>query len=114
VALEGHIYYAHRLAFAIKTGRWPDSVVDHINGQRSDNRWSNLRGATQETNQHNLRGPNRRNQLGRLGVSRSFGKFAARITRFGTVYKLGRFDTAEEAEAAYFAAKAKLDAHLAA
>jgi len=45
----------HRLAFALIEGEWPD-VVHHINGDRADNRWSNLSNGSQRDN---LRAENR-------------------------------------------------------
>jgi len=44
---------AHRLAWRLATGEWPSNEVDHINRDRSDNRWSNLRSATASENQRN-------------------------------------------------------------
>jgi hypothetical protein len=43
-------YKAHRLAFALQTGNWPIKDIDHINGQRDDNRWINLRIASKREN----------------------------------------------------------------
>lgn len=108
IAIEGTVYYGHRLAFAIMTGEWPEHQVDHINGQRADNRWVNLRGATASVNQQNLRTAQRNNVTGMLGVSQSFGKFSARIVAGGKVKRLGRFETPEEAHAAYVSAKRSL------
>jgi len=42
----------HRMAFALTVGRWPH-MIDHINRDKSDNRWSNLREVTASENQWN-------------------------------------------------------------
>jgi hypothetical protein len=49
----GKKLYAHRVAFAIMTGRWP-SVVDHIDGKKDNNSWSNLREVTTGENARNV------------------------------------------------------------
>lgn len=51
---RGQNYRAHRLAAALMTGQWPD-VIDHINRDQTDNRWSNLRITTQAVNLQNRR-----------------------------------------------------------
>lgn len=50
----GRAYKAHRIAWLLQTGAWPSAFVDHINGDRDDNRWSNLRASTVEQNNHNV------------------------------------------------------------
>src|SRR6185312_6411116 len=45
VGIDGGTYLAHRLIWFIVTGKWPKSLIDHINGVKSDNRWRNLRPA---------------------------------------------------------------------
>ena len=47
------VYKAHRVIFAMITGEWPACDIDHINGDRSDNRITNLRKATRMENCHN-------------------------------------------------------------
>lgn len=58
----------HRLAWLWMTGEWPKDQIDHINGDRADNRWVNLRACTQAENQQNV-GLTRRNTSGFMGVT---------------------------------------------
>ncbi len=53
IRVRGKSYRAHRFAWLYMTGRWPKSVIDHINHKRDDNRWKNLRGVTRLQNQRN-------------------------------------------------------------
>lgn len=59
---------AHRIAWRLMTGAWPTEEVDHINGNRSDNRWSNLRAASRAQNCANL-GVQSRSKSKERGVS---------------------------------------------
>ena len=98
-------YLSHRLAWLYMTGKWPKDQIDHINGNRSDNRWINLREASNSENQFN-RLKQKFNQYGKNGVAKSRDHwrkkpFASRIMIRGKSYYLGRFETAEEAHKAY-------------
>lgn len=99
------LYRAHRLAWVYMTGSEPVADIDHINGDRLDNRWCNLREATQKENLLNKRVQSN-NKLGIKGVYQPPGnpKYVARIARDGVQKHLGCYDTAEEAKAAYDAA----------
>jgi hypothetical protein len=101
---------AHRLAWLLVNSVDPgDLRIDHINGNPSDNRISNLRLATQSQNLCN-RGKQRNNTSGYKGVSweKASQKWQAHIKRNGRQVNLGRFDTPDEAHAAYVAAAEKL------
>ncbi|CAN7604802.1 HNH endonuclease [Bosea sp. LjRoot237] len=68
ISINGDVFSAHRLAWKIMTGRDPKEIVDHIDGNRSNNAWSNLREATHAENSRN-RKPNRNSNVGKKGVS---------------------------------------------
>ncbi len=87
-----------RLAWLYMTGEWPGPgfTVDHINLDRADDRWANLRLATRSQQQGN-KPVQRNNFLGVKGVSPLGSRFVARFNR----KHLGVFDTIEEAGMAY-------------
>lgn len=93
-----HRYYSHRLAIYYTTGQWPSGQVDHINGNRSDNRLSNLRVATHQENQRN-RCLQRNNTSGTPGVHWSTGqkRWISRIKIDGRMRQLGTFIDKDEA-----------------
>ena len=106
IRIDGRTYPAPRVAWLYMTGEWPRGVVDHVNGDTTDNRWANLRDVPQATNTQNIRKPHRDNKVGMQGVVlRSSGKYAANIYINGRQTCLGRFETPDEAHAAYVAAK---------
>lgn len=51
--LDKHLYMAHRIAWFYMTGEFPSVEIDHIDGDRSNNEWSNLRCATRKQNMEN-------------------------------------------------------------
>lgn len=97
IRLHGKRYYAHRLAWFYKTNTFPE-VVDHINLDKADNRWVNLRACNQSQNQFNSLP---RNALGVKGVGKRGNRYQAKITVYGKFYHLGCYDTLEEASMAY-------------
>ena len=100
---------AHRLAWFFVYGSLPDGVIDHINGQRTDNRIVNLRCVNQIENTHNTHKPTRLSKSGIRGVYKNYvGSWIAQITAHGQKIHLGSFQTAEEAEKVYLGAKSRL------
>lgn len=108
VMIDWRPYGLHRLAFLYMTGAWPKGQVDHIDGDWTNNRWANLRDVSASINQQNKRRAHRNNKTGFLGVCYHKGRFQATIQVAGRSLHLGRFDSAEQAHAAYVEAKRKL------
>lgn len=108
IQVDGERLSAHRIAWIMMTGRWPEEQIDHINLNRRDNRFTNLREATKSQNQGN-RGADRDNTSGFKGVCwhEQRGKWQAHLGVTGTRRYLGLFSTREEAHAAYISAARK-------
>lgn len=105
IRIDGKLYYGHRIAHLIMTGKWPTDDIDHRSVDPSDTRWENQRPATPSDNQANTKIP-QRNTSGLKGVSRTTrGKpWRAQIRLDGTTKYLGCFATREEAHAKYMEA----------
>jgi hypothetical protein len=97
----------HRLAWLYVTGAWPKKHLDHINGDRADNRFCNLREADDAANNQNRKRANKCSLTGVLGVTycKQTKRYRAVIMHNRKSIHLGRFDTPEEAHAAYVGAK---------
>jgi hypothetical protein len=102
--IRGRIYYGHQLAWLYMTGEFAIPGVDHEDTDTLNNRWSNLRLATKSQNGAN-RGMAASNKSGFKGViwDKARGKWKAQIGSKGKRRSahIGRFDTPEEAHAAY-------------
>lgn len=109
VIIEGRSYLAHRLIWKLVTGSEPLDQIDHIDGDRSNNRFSNLREATNGENRFNTKLA-KNNRSGVKGVCWESGrrKWRAVITSSGDTIRLGRFDTVAEAKAAISIAREKM------
>lgn len=108
ICINGRVYRAHRLAFIYMTGVEPTGDVDHIDVNRANNAWSNLRVATRSEN-HGNRRRYANNTSGQKGVHwhPESKRWRARIAVKGTSIHLGLFDTVEEAAKAYADAATK-------
>jgi len=107
VSILGHRYKAHRLIWLLVAGHWPESEIDHINGNATDNRYTNLREAIRAENVRNTR-MYRNNTSGFKGVGKKGKTWQAYIRFNGIRQHLGIFDTPEAASAAYEAKAAEL------
>lgn len=105
VDIDSKRYTVHRLAFLYVNGKFPEFVVDHINGDKSDNSWDNLRECTQGDNLQNIHKVKSTNTTGYTGVYAYKDRFRAKINVNGKQIHLGEFILVEDAHKAYCAAK---------
>lgn len=105
IGIRGCVYKAHRLAWLYFYDCWPVGLIDHINGNKSDNRLQNLRDVGAEGNSQNIRKPNKRNKSGFMGVIWYQNKWRASMSVNGKSKWLGDYTTPEEAHQAYLVAK---------
>ena len=98
---QRYAIYSHRLAWFLHYGELPKKQIDHIDGNKINNRISNLRDVSNQENAFNF--------VNAKGYSWDpiNKKFAARIKLNYRNKFLGRFNTEEEARNAYLKAKEK-------
>lgn len=105
IAIRGKKYLRGHIVFRMVMGRWPEKKLDHINRVRTDDSPGNLREVNHAENMWN-RTPKRRELP--MGVTKRDRRYSAEIMRHGVLYRLGRFDTAADAAAAYQNARKEL------
>lgn len=100
IRINGKLYMNHRLIWFMHHGTWP-TALDHINGNKQDNRIENLRPCTQSENMQNCKNK-KNNKTGVKGVTWNTGKnkYRARLTVARKEIFIGYFLTISEAEAA--------------
>jgi hypothetical protein len=106
IKIGSRAYKAHRLAWVYMTGHPPTSDIDHDNRNKSDNRWRNLRLASQSQNTANSKV--REDMKGVSRVTGCHDRWQARISINGETRHLGSFDSPTRAHAAYVEAAAHL------
>lgn len=110
--LHGKHFVAHRLAFALANGHWPKGEVDHIDGDRANNKIENLREVSSQEQCRNKARPSN-NKSGVVGVSwhKVRKKWRANIRADHRLRYLGLYDSFDGAVAARKAAETELGFH---
>lgn len=112
ISISGKIYQAHRLAWLYHYGAWPKDQIDHINGNRCDNRIDNLREVTNAENGKNT-SRHRGNKTGVSGVHihSQNGNYVAQIRVSNRLIHLGCFDNIFDAACARKSAEYRFGFH---
>lgn len=108
VMFDGFRAMAHQFALLYVTGEWPTQEIDHRDGNKANNAFSNLRQVSRRVNAENKRAAKCTSTTGLLGVIRHKSKFVAKIVHKGGRTYLGIFETPEAAHKAYVQAKRQL------
>lgn len=107
LSVDGCVYtgYAHRVIWLFESGLWPNYTIDHINGDKSDNRFSNLRDVEHSVNCRNQK--RKKNNSGYMGVwyRAEMDKYRATLYVGGRTKHLGYFPTLDEAVLARISAQ---------
>lgn len=105
--MNGRLYLVHRLIWVLVYGCLPNCEIDHIDGDKTNNRLCNLRDVSHAVNMQNLNKAPSTSKTGLLGASidKASGKFRGSIKINGKKVNLGLFKTASDAHEAYLHAK---------
>ena len=104
IKVNGREHFVHRLAFELMDIEIPDGYeVDHINGDKEDNRWENLRLVTRRENQQNQK-RHREGGLPGTHFDKKLNKWLAYYSAHGKRNHIGVFKTEKEAHEAYLTA----------
>lgn len=107
--IDGNLYQVHRLAWLLHYGEWPVLFLDHVDGDRANNKIANLRQANGSQNCAN-RAPARKMHGSLKGASycKMSKRWKSSITKDGRARYLGCFKTEREAHDAYCSAAKQL------
>jgi hypothetical protein len=98
ISVDGKLYLAHRLAWFYCFQEWPEKIIDHINGIKTDNRLDNLQDVSQSKN---ITKANRKvSKSGYRNVTKIYNRYQATIKVNGKSIHIGMFDSAEIASIA--------------
>ena len=109
-AFKRRPHLAHRVAWAMHHGHWPADFIDHIDGNRSDNRITNLRVVTAGQNSQNA-GDKPRKVGPAKGVHPLRDRFCAYISKGGKKFHLGTYASIADAVQARKIAEILLHSH---
>ena len=110
IRVDGVEEFSHHLAWLYVYNVWPKDQIDHIDGNRANNRLVNLREATQSQNLQNQRKAQSDNKSGLLGAywNKKAKTWFSQIKVNGKSISLGCYDSKEDAHRAYLASKVEL------
>jgi hypothetical protein len=108
IKLNGIPYKRAQLILTVASGKWPDQMVDHIDGDSLNDKATNLRHATGTQNAWNHRGRVKSNDLP-MGIRQlPSGKFQARVACNKKTINIGSFHSLSDAQEAYVAKRKEL------
>ena len=97
VKVLGRKFKAHQIVWFLCKGQWPKLPLDHINGDKSDNRPENLRELSHKQNTRSFASTHGAIPFRGVTFKKSRGKFSARVCYNYKEHHIGYYDTAEEA-----------------
>lgn len=106
IKYNGMVFIGYRIIWALINGEWPDDEIDHIDGDRTNNKIENLRSVTHSINMRN-RKLHKNNKSGICGVYLEQGRWKSEIKFCGKKICLGSYGTIFDAAAERIKAEAR-------